>query len=87
MPQPNAHISVPAKPSQKLLMFISGEYERPYPSVMIWKIQIYEEESYIEDMQLEDAWILRHVWKEWLMLEGADAEYIPPKQFLVMQGK
>ena len=69
------------------LLMYGGEYERPYPSVMIWKIQIYEEESYIEDMQLEDAWILRHVWKEWLMPEGADAEYIPPKQFLVMQGK
>jgi len=38
-------------------------------------------------MRQEDGWILKHVWKEWLMPEDTNVEYIPPKQFLVMQSK
>ena len=66
------------------LLMYGGEYERPFPSIIIWKLQIKEDESFIENMQIEDAWILEHVWREWLMPEETDAEYVSPKQFLVM---
>ena len=69
------------------LLMYGGESERPFPSIIIWKLQIKEEESFIENMQMEDAWILEHVWREWLMPEETDAEYVPPKQFLVMERK
>ena len=52
-----------------------GEYKRPYPSVMIWRVEVSEEESTIVDMRQEDGWILKHVWREWLMPEKTDAEY------------
>ena len=67
------------------MLMYGGEYERPFPSIIIWKLQIQEDESFIENMQMEDAWILKHVWREWLMPEETDAEYAPPKQFLVME--
>ena len=67
------------------MLMYGGEYERPFPSIIIWKLQIQEDESFIENMQMEDAWILKHVWREWLMPEETDAEYVPPKQFLVME--
>ena len=41
--------------------------------------------SFIVNMKMEDVWILKHVWREWLMPEETDAEYVPPKQFLVME--
>ncbi len=69
------------------LLMYGGEYERPYPSIMIWRVEISEDESTIVDMRQEDGWILKHVWKEWLMPEDTNVEYIPPKQFLVMQSK
>ena len=67
------------------LLMYGGEYERPFPSIIIWKLQIQEDESIIKNMQMEDAWILKHVWREWLMPEETDAKYVPPKQFLVME--
>ena len=66
------------------LFMYGGEYERPFPSVMIWRCAISEEECVIEDMHQEDAWILKGVWREWLMPEDTDAEFIPPKSFVVM---
>ena len=67
------------------MLMYGGEYERTFPSVIIWKLRISEDESFIENMQMEDAWILKHVWREWLMPKETDAEYFPPKQFLVME--
>ena len=69
------------------LLMYGGEYEKPYPSVMIWRVEISEEESTIADMRQEDEWILKHVWREWLMPEGIDAEYVSPKNFIVMGRK
>ena len=69
------------------LLMYGGEYERPYPSVMIWRAQISEEENRIVDMQQEDSWIVKHVWREWLMPEETDAEYVPPDRFLMMLRK
>ena len=69
------------------LLISDGECERPYPSVMIWRVEISEEESTIADMRQEDGWILKHVWREWLMPEGIDAEYVSPKNFIVMGRK
>ena len=66
------------------LLISDGECERPYPSVMIWRIEISGEESTIVDMRQEDGWIIKHVWREWLMPEETDAEYVPPNQFLLM---
>ena len=66
------------------LVMYGGEYERPYPSVMIWRVEDSEEKSTISDMRQEDGWILKHVWRDWLMPEDAEEEYEPPKQFLVM---
>lgn len=66
------------------LFMYGGEYERPYPSVMIWRAEISEEKQIVVDMQYEDRWIVEHVWREWLMPEETDDEYIPPNQFLVM---
>ena len=69
------------------LFMYGGEYERPYPSVMIWRVEIPEEKQIIVDMQYEDCWIVEHVWREWLMSEETDAKYIPPGRFLVMMGE
>ena len=69
------------------LLMYDGEYERPYPSVMIWRAEISEEENRIVDMQQEDSWIVKHVWREWLMPEETDAEYVPPDRFLMMLRK
>ena len=66
------------------LLMYGGEYERPYPSVMIWRAEISEEANTIVDMRQEDSWVVQHVWREWLMPEETDAEYIPPKQFLLI---
>ena len=66
------------------LLIFDGECARPYPSVMIWRIEISGEERTIVDMRQEDGWIVKHVWREWLMPEETDAEYVPPNQFLVM---
>ncbi len=67
------------------LFMYGGEYERPYPGVMIWRFETAEEGNIIKDIRYEDSWVLQHLWREWLMPEETDAEYIPPKQFLVMQ--
>ena len=69
------------------LLMYGGEYKRPYPSVMIWRVEASEEESIIVDMRQEDGWKLKHVWREWLMSEKTDAKYVPPKQFLGIQKK
>jgi hypothetical protein len=66
------------------LLMCNGEYERPYPSVMIWRVEISEEKSTVVDMRYEDGWIMEHVWKKWLMPEETDAEYVPPNRILVM---
>lgn len=66
------------------LLMCGGEYERPYPSIMIWRVKITEEENTIMDMKQEDAWIVERIWREWLMPEDADAEYVPPNQILAM---
>ena len=67
------------------LLIFDGEYERPYPSVMIWRVEISEEENTVVDMRQEDGWIVKHVWREWLMPEETDAEYVPPNQILMMK--
>lgn len=69
------------------LLMYGGEYERPYPSIMIWRVEITEDENTVVDMRQEDGWIVKYVWREWLMPEETDAEYVPPKQMLVMQRK
>ena len=69
------------------LLMYGGEYERPYPSIMIWRVEITEEGSIVTDMRQEDTWIVEYIWREWLMPEEADTEYIPPKRFLVMVRK
>lgn len=74
------------KQDNYLLMY-GGEYERPYPSVMIWRFEITDDENTVVDMRQEDGWIVKHVWREWLMPEETDAEYVPPKRFLVMMRK
>lgn len=66
------------------LLMYGGEYERPYPSVMIWRFRDGEDNSIIENMQKEDAWIVKHVWRQWLMPEETDAEYVPPNNYVVM---
>lgn len=66
------------------LLMYGGEYERPFPSIMIWRVVDRDGESVIKDMRPEDAWIVEHVWREWLMPEAADAKYVPPKRFLLV---
>ena len=66
------------------LLMCDGEYQRPYPSVMIWRIEILEKERIIVDMRQEDGWIVRYIWREWLMPVETDAEYVPPEGFIVM---
>ena len=68
----------------RYLLMCDGEYERPYPSVMIWRIEILEGKKTIVDMRQEDGWIIKYVCTEWLMPEETDAEYVPPNQILVM---
>lgn len=66
------------------LLMYGGDYERPYPSIMIWRVEITEEENTIVDMKQEDTWIVEKIWREWLMPEETDAEYVPPNRFQVM---
>ena len=66
------------------LLMYGGEYERPYPSIIIWRFENVDENSIIKDMRHEDAWIVKYVWREWLMPKDAQAEYVPPEQFIVM---
>ncbi len=66
------------------LLISDGECERPYPSVMIWRIEIFGEERTIVDMRQEDSWIVEHIWRKWLMPEETNANYTPPNRFLVM---
>ncbi len=65
------------------LMMYAGEYERPFPSVMIWRFENRNGDSIIKDMRYEDAWIIERVWRDMLMPEITDAEYVPPKRFLL----
>lgn len=67
------------------LLMYGGEYKRPCPSIMIWRVKSIEEGDFITDMREEDARILKHIWREWLMPEETNAEYIPPNQFILMQ--
>lgn len=69
------------------LFMYGGEYERPYPSVMIWRASVVEGKIIFGDMRQEDGWIVETVWREWLMPEGTDAEYVPPERFLLMHKK
>ncbi|MBP3897710.1 MAG: hypothetical protein J6D57_07795 [Mogibacterium sp.] len=69
------------------LFMYGGEYERPYPSVMIWRASVVEGKIIFGDMRQEDGWIVETVWHEWLMPEGTDAEYVPPERFLLMHKK
>ena len=66
------------------LMMYGGEYERPFPSVMIWRFENQNGDGIIHDMRPEDAWIVERVWRDMLMPETTDAEYVPPKSFLVL---
>lgn len=66
------------------LLISDGKCERPYPSVMIWRVEDSGEEINIVNMRQEDGWIIKHVWREWLMPEETDAKYVPPEQFLLM---
>ena len=67
-----------------ICLCMAGNTRDLIPSVMIWRAEISEEKQIIVDMQYEDRWIVEHVWREWLMPEETDDEYIPPNQFLVM---
>lgn len=67
------------------LLMYGGDYERPFPSIIIWRYRISGEDNIIEDIRQEDAWVLEYVWREWLMPEDTDAEYIPPDYFLLMK--
>lgn len=69
------------------LLVCDGEFERPYPSVMIWRVDISEEKITVLDMRYEDGWIVEYVWREWLMPEEMYAEYVPPNRILVMMRK
>ena len=67
------------------LLMYAGEYERPYPSILIWRYRLSGgsgEERIIEDMREEDSWVLEPIWKEWMTPAGFDAEYIPPERTL-----
>ena len=69
------------------LLISDGECERPYPSVMIWRVEVSRKEINIVDMRQEDGWLIKHVWREWLMPEETDAEYVPPERFLMVMKK
>ena len=69
------------------LLMYGGEYERPYPSVMIWRYIVRGEEQIIQDMRVEDSWIVEYVWREWLMPADTEEEFIPPKAFIVMSAR
>ncbi len=66
------------------LLMYGGEYQRPYPSVIIWKFSVRGDQNIVEDMRPEDGWIIEHIWKEWLMPEDTEEEYVPPEGFVVM---
>lgn len=66
------------------LLMYDGDSQRPYRQVIIWRYRIEEDRNIIEDMRMEDAWILEPVWRYWLMPEETDAEYVPPGEFVVM---
>ena len=66
------------------LMMYAGEYERPFPGVMIWRFEDKNGESLIKDLRQEDAWIVERVWRDMLMPEDSDAKYDPPKKFILM---
>lgn len=69
------------------LLMCDGECERPYPSVMIWRLGASEEKSTVVDMRQEDSWIVKYIWREWLMPEKTDAEFVPPERFLLVMKK
>ena len=65
------------------LLMYAGEYERPHPSILIWRYRLSGdsgEERIIEDMREEDSWILEPIWKEWMTPAGFDVEFIPPEK-------
>ena len=66
------------------LLMYGGEYVRPVPSLMLWKLEVAEDGDTIVDMTMEDAWILEHAWRQWLMPEDTDAAFDPPDEFVVM---
>ena len=66
------------------LMMYGGEYERPFPGVMIWRFEDQKDGSIIKDMRYEDAWIVERVWRDMLMPEITDAVYVPPERFILM---
>ena len=76
--------SIESDRSSYLLMY-NGEAARPYNEVIVWKCRTEGDESIIDDMGMEDSWIVEYVWRNWLMPEDTDEEYVPPEQFLVMK--
>ncbi len=64
-----------------------GEYERPYPSIIIWKYKVTEDGNIICDLEQEDGWILKQIWRDWLVGENETCSYEPPKSFLIMERK
>ena len=66
------------------LLMYAGEYERPFPSVMIWRFEDKGDDGIIKDIRYEDGWIIERVWRDMLMPEETDAEYVPPERFLIM---
>ena len=76
-------MSVETERGNYLLMY-DGDSERPYSDVIVWRYRVEGDENIIEDMQMEDSWILEHVWRYWLMPEETDAEYVSPGQFVMM---
>ena len=48
------------------LLMYGGEYERPFPEVMIWRFENEGGGRRVKDMREEDFWIVEYVWKEWL---------------------
>ena len=67
-----------------LLMF-DGEEARPFSQIMVWRYRLEGNRKIIEDMRMEDAWILENIWRYWLMPEDTDAEFVPPKGIITME--
>lgn len=69
------------------LIMYGGEYQRPFPSVIVWRYENLNGESIVVDMQMKDSWVIEQIWGHWLMPEKSNDQYIPPEQFTMMGRK
>ena len=69
------------------LLMYDGKSQRPYPSIIIWRYQTDEETkgNLITDMTFDDAPIIEYVWKNYLIEEGGDQEFIKPNYYIFME--